>query len=63
MSMELSRGTLVKHVKYGLSYVGGTLKERISLHDLRTGKRITQGAKILDCNILTTIAYRGMLLS
>lgn len=63
MSMELSRGTLVKHVKYGLSYVGGTLKERISLHDLRTGKRITQGVKILDCNILTTIAYRGMLLS
>lgn len=61
-SMGLSRGTLVKHIKYGLTYIGGTLKGRVSLHSLRTGKRVTQGAKIQDCRILTRISWRGTLL-
>ena len=42
-SMGLSRGTLVKHNKLGLCYVGGSSKDRVSLHRLRTGKRITRG--------------------
>jgi len=58
-SMGLSRGTLIKHIKFGLCYIGGTLKERVSLHSLRTGKRVTQGAKILDCRVLTRISWRG----
>lgn len=37
--MGLKRGSLVKHVKHGLCYVGGTSKGRISLHDM-TGKRL-----------------------
>jgi len=61
-SMGLSRGTLVKHIKFGLTYIGGTLKERVSLHSLRTGKRVTQGAKVEDCSILTVIRQRGTLL-
>lgn len=58
-SMGLTRGTLVKHIKYGLTYIGGTLKGRVSLHSLRTGKRVTQGAKITDCRVLTRISWRG----
>jgi len=58
-SMGLTRGTLVKHIKYGLTYIGGTLKNRVSLHNLKTGKRVTQGAKIQDCRILTRISWRG----
>lgn len=61
-SMGLSRGTLVKHIKFGRCYIGGTLKGRVSLHSHRTGKRVTQGAKIQDCRILTRISWRGTLL-
>ena len=32
-SNKFSRGALVKHAKYGVCYVGGWLKDRISLHD------------------------------
>jgi hypothetical protein len=39
-------------------YIGGTLKEKLSLHDAVTGKRVTQSAKPEDCTILTRIAWR-----
>lgn len=58
ISLNLIRGTLVNHFKHGLSYNGGTLKERLSLHHFRTGKRLTQSAKPTDCTILTRIAWR-----
>jgi hypothetical protein len=57
-SLGLNRGTLVRHIKYGLTYIGGTLKERVSLHDAVAGKRVTQSAKPEDCTILTRIAWR-----
>jgi len=61
-SMGLSRGTLVRHVKYGLTYIGGTLKSRVSLHSIATGKRLTQRAKLEDIEILTRLSWRGTLL-
>jgi len=61
-SMGLSRGTLVKHIKHGLTYIGGTRKGRVSLHNLRTGKRITQKTNVSDPEILTRVSWRSMLL-
>ena len=58
VSLSLKKGTLVKHVKYGFCYVGGTLKDCVSLHDLKTGKRLTQNAKIQNLKTLTRIAFR-----
>jgi hypothetical protein len=58
VSLSFKKGTLVKHVKYGLCYVGGTLKGRISLHDLKTGRRLAQNAKIQNLKALTRIAFR-----
>ena len=63
VSLGLKKGTLVKHVKYGLCYIGGSLKNRLSLHNLKTGKRITQNAKREDIKILTRIAFRTQFLS
>ena len=60
-SIGLTRGTLVKHIKYGLTYIGGTANGRVSLHSLRTGKRVTQDAKIPDCRILTKLSWRNAL--
>ena len=61
-SMGLTRGTLVRHAKRGLSYVGGSSKGNVSLHNIVSGKRITQTAKVLDLTILTIIRWRAQFL-
>jgi len=58
LSFGLKRGTLVRHIKYGLCYIGGNLRGRFSLHSLQTGKRITQNAKRGEFKILTKISFR-----
>jgi RRXRR protein len=62
-SLGLKRGTVVRHPKYGITTVGGVdrAKERISLHEYRTNKRLTQGAKVNDCHVLTWVAWRSWL--
>ena len=64
-SCGLKRGTLVEHPKHGLTYVGGMQQkmERVSLHDIDTGKRLTQNANLSDLQILTTISWRAQFLS
>ena len=58
VSLGLKRGSWVRHPKWGIAYVGGTYKGRISLHAMQTGKRLTQGANVEDCQVLTTAAWR-----
>ena len=64
-SLGLKRGTVVKHTKYGLCTVGGVDRKRntISLHEYRTNKRLTQGAKVKDCRNLTWVAFRAFLVT
>ncbi len=57
-SLGLKRGSLVKHLKWGLCYVGGFLKGRISLHSVETGTRLCQNAKIVDCKFLAYSNWR-----
>ena len=52
-SMGLERRTLVKHHKHGLTLVGGTSKNRISLNSMSDNKRLCQNAKKEDLKILT----------
>jgi hypothetical protein len=61
-SMGLTRGTLVRHVKHGLTYIGGTLKGRVSLHRLSDGKRLSQNARVEELDVLATIHWRARLL-
>jgi len=63
-SYGLKRGTLIEHVKYGLTYIGGMQRKikRVSLHSIETGKRLTQNAKLSDLRILTTITWRAQFL-
>ncbi|GAC1615391.1 MAG: hypothetical protein NVS4B11_02280 [Ktedonobacteraceae bacterium] len=62
-SLGLKRGTLVTHPKYGLCAVGGCDRKHaiISLHAYRTNKRLTQGAKVEACHVLTWVAFRSWL--
>jgi len=58
MSLGLKRGSWVRHPKWGIAYIGGTLNGRISLHDMRTGKRLTQTARVADCQVFCTASWR-----
>lgn len=62
-SLGFKRGTLVKHPKYGLCYIGGHLNGCLSLHDRKTGKRLTQNAKPEDCMVLTSVSWRSCYIS
>jgi hypothetical protein len=58
LSLGFKRGSWVRHAQHGVCYIGGTSNERISLHDLQTGKRLTQHAKPADLKFLTTASWR-----
>ena len=62
VSLGLKRGTLVRHIRYGLCYIGGNMKERLSLHSFRTGRRLTQNAEREEFTILTRVAFRTQFL-
>jgi RRXRR protein len=57
-SNGFKRGSIIRHQKWGVAYVGGCLGSRISLHSLGTGKRITQTAKVDDCKFLGYNSWR-----
>ena len=61
LSQGIKRGTLVKHPKWGKTYVGGMLDGRVSLHDRHTGKRLTQGAKVTACRVIKLVRWRTRL--
>jgi hypothetical protein len=58
MSLGLKRGTWVRHPTYGVAYVGGCSKGRISLHDLRDGRRLCWKVRLNDCVALTRCSWR-----
>lgn len=58
-SEGFKRGSLVKHPKHGVVYVGGTLKGRISLHRLTDGKRLCQNASPSEIRFLTYNSWRA----
>lgn len=62
-SLGFKRGTLVRHPRWGLCYIGGHSNGRLSLHDRRTGKRLTQNARAEDCQRLTCVSWRSWYIS
>lgn len=67
ISAGFKRGEVVKHPRYGFCYVGGwqespTKKDperkTISLHALKTGKRLCQNALPKDCKFLAYNSWR-----
>jgi hypothetical protein len=58
MSLGFKKGSLVKNEKHGLCHIGGSLKNRLSLHDLETGKRLCQNARVEDTRFLTYGSFR-----
>jgi hypothetical protein len=58
-SLGFKRGSLAKHPKYGLVYIGGTTGGKISLHNIETGKRICHNAKPMETKFLAFNTWRG----
>jgi hypothetical protein len=58
MSLGFKRGSIIKHPTYQLTYIGGYKGDRLSLHDLKTGKRLSQKIKPNDCNFKTYSSWR-----
>ena len=57
-SLGFKRGSLVKHPKHKLCYVGGSSKGKISLHSLETGNRIYQNADQGDLKFVSFGGFR-----
>jgi hypothetical protein len=58
LSLGIKRGTLVKHPRWGMAYVGGTMNGKLSLHEPGTGRRITQSANVSDCTLIKLLRWR-----
>ncbi len=67
ISAGFKRGSIVKHPKHGICYVGGwtssptkfdPTRKTISLHSLKTGKRLAQNAVTCDCKFQTYNSWR-----
>ncbi|HCF29030.1 MAG TPA: hypothetical protein DEV81_17915 [Cyanobacteria bacterium UBA11049] len=67
ISAGFKRGSVVKHPKYGFCYVGGwqesptkkdPLRKTISLHNSKTGQRLTQNALAKECKFLAYNSWR-----
>lgn len=62
-TVGLTRGTLVRHVQYGLTYIGGTTNGKLSLHRLSDGNRRTKNARVEDLDLLSIIHWRTLLIT
>lgn len=58
LSLGLKRGSLVTHPQYGVCYLGGSSKNKLSVHSLETGKRLTQNADKKDLVFLSYNYWR-----
>ena len=61
LSQKIKRGTLVKHPRWGKATVGGTMEGKLSLHHLKTNKRLTQTAKVIECRVVKLLRWRTRL--
>jgi hypothetical protein len=57
-SLGFKRGSLIKNKKFGVVYVGGTSKDRISIRSVESGKRLSQNIKVRDCKFLGYSSWR-----
>lgn len=62
ISCGIKRGSLVRHKKYGLCTIGGSSRNRVSLHDLTNNKRLSQYGRVDHCVIKSRMKWRPVLI-
>jgi hypothetical protein len=58
-SLNFIKGSVIKHFRFGLAFIGGTFRGRISLHDIKTGERISQYVSAKRCKFLYKTNWRS----
>jgi len=58
VSLGLRHGTQVLHPRFGFCYVGGHMGNRLSLHAMGDGRRLTQTARFEDLTVLAPCSWR-----
>jgi hypothetical protein len=61
-SLGFKRGSIVRHPRHGVAFVGGASEGGISLHRVEDGKRLCQNAKPSDVRFLAYSTWRSRLL-
>jgi len=61
VSMGISRGSTIRY-KDKICYLGGSSKDKVSVHSIITGKRINQNTHIRDIEVLYTTKQRTQFL-
>lgn len=61
-SQGFTKGSIVKHYKWGLSYIGGSSSKGISLHSIETNERICRTAKPKDLNPIGILPWRAWMI-
>jgi hypothetical protein len=59
LSLGLKRGAWVRQLRWRVVYVGGTTTGCLSLHEMQTGARLTQNARVSDCRFLCAAFWRA----
>jgi len=58
-SLGFKKGSLIKHPKYGLAYIGGySNTNRITLHSLNTGERVSRDIRPEHCKFIAYLSWR-----
>ena len=57
-SLGFKRGSIVKHIKTGIAFIGGYTKSGLSLHNLKTGERICRSAQPEETQFITFNSWR-----
>jgi len=57
MSLGLKRGSIVRHKKIGIAYVGGNINDRLSLHAM-SGERLGKYYKTIDCKFVSYNSWK-----
>lgn len=52
ISLGFKKGAIIKHTRYGLVYVGGKARNRIVIHSLKDGTRLSRDINISDCKFI-----------
>ncbi len=57
-SLGFKRGSIVRHHKHGITFIGGTTNGKITLHNIKNGDRLCRNAKPCDIKFLSYSSWR-----
>jgi hypothetical protein len=57
-SFGFKKGSIIRHPTYGKVFIGGTQRDRLSLHSLEDGKRLCKNAHVEACTFVSFNSWK-----